>query len=140
MEPTMDVWEREVRAGICPSSAAGAQLIGTQSQVEGTVQIRNTSEPTSGVTRSNPTLSMLAVLLPPVAVLAGALGVWRLGVDPGWTNQFFIPNGLLSHWQGWFAVAIGAHTSGREQLAGDSELQRENAAGRRETSCAITTE
>jgi hypothetical protein len=56
---------------------------------------------------------MLAVLLPPVAFLAGALGVWRLGADPGWTNQFFIPNGLLSHWQGWFAVAIGAHTSAR---------------------------
>ena len=56
---------------------------------------------------------MLAVLLTPAAVLAGALGFWRLGADPGWTNQFFIADGLLSHWQAWFAVAIGAHTSSR---------------------------
>jgi hypothetical protein len=58
-------------------------------------------------------LSIFAVLLTPVAVLAGALGVWRLGADPGWTNQFFIANGLLSHWQTWFAVAIGVHKSSR---------------------------
>jgi len=54
---------------------------------------------------------MFAVLLTPVAVLAGVLGVWRLGADLGWTNQFFITNGFLSHWQAWFAVAIGMHTS-----------------------------
>jgi hypothetical protein len=56
---------------------------------------------------------MLTVLLTPIAALAGALAIWRLGVDPGWTNQFFIANGLLSHWQAWFLVAIGAHSSGR---------------------------
>jgi hypothetical protein len=56
---------------------------------------------------------MLVVLLPPVAVLAGALGCWRFGADPGWTNRFFISSGLLSHWQAWFAVAIVVHTSAR---------------------------
>src|SRR5579871_1635056 len=59
-----------------------------------------------------PSLSMFAVLLTPVAVLAGALGVWRLGVDPGWTSRFFIANGLLSHWQAWFGVAAGVYRSG----------------------------
>jgi hypothetical protein len=56
---------------------------------------------------------MLVVLLAPIAVLAGALGCWRLGADPGWTNHFFIASGLLSHWQAWFAVAIAVHTSSR---------------------------
>ena len=56
---------------------------------------------------------VLVVLLAPVAVLAGALGCWRFGADPGWTNHFFISNGVLSHWQAWFAVAIGVHTSAR---------------------------
>lgn len=56
---------------------------------------------------------MLAVTLTPVAVLAGALGVWRFGADPGWTNRFFIADGLLSHWQAWFAVAICVYASGR---------------------------
>jgi len=56
---------------------------------------------------------MLVVLPAPVAVLAGALGCWRFGADPGWTNHFFIASGLLSHWQAWFAVAIGVHASSR---------------------------
>jgi hypothetical protein len=46
-----------------------------------------------------------------VAVLAGALGTWRLGVDPGWTSPFFIASGLLSRYQLWIAVAIAAQTS-----------------------------
>ena len=46
-----------------------------------------------------------------VAVLAGALGTWRLGVDPGWTSPFFIAAGLFSRYQLWFAVAIVAQTS-----------------------------
>jgi hypothetical protein len=56
---------------------------------------------------------MVAGLLAPVAVLAAALGAWRFGADPGWTNHFFIAKGLLSHWQAWFAVAIGVHTCSR---------------------------
>jgi hypothetical protein len=34
-----------------------------------------------------------------------------LGVDPGWTSAFLITEGLLSRYQLWFAVAIGAQTS-----------------------------
>ena len=45
------------------------------------------------------------------AVIAGALGGWRLGADPGWTRDFFIADGVLSHYQTWFAVAIAAQTS-----------------------------
>lgn len=56
---------------------------------------------------------MLVVLPAPVAVLAGALGCWRFGADPGWTTHFFIASGLLSHWQAWFAVAIGVQASSR---------------------------
>jgi hypothetical protein len=46
-----------------------------------------------------------------LAVIAGALGTWRVGVDPGWTSPFFIASGLLSRYQLWFAVAIVAQTS-----------------------------
>ena len=56
---------------------------------------------------------MLAALLMPVTVLASVLGVWRLASDPGWTSHFFIAKGLLSHWQVWFAAAIGMHMSAR---------------------------
>jgi hypothetical protein len=58
-----------------------------------------------------PAASISGLLLTLLAVLAGALGTWRLGVDPGWTSPFFIASGLLSRYQLWFAVAIVAQTS-----------------------------
>jgi hypothetical protein len=61
----------------------------------------------------SPSLSMLAVLLTPLSVLAAALGVWRLAADPGWTSRFFIASGLLSHSQVWFALAIAVRVSSR---------------------------
>ena len=83
---------------------------------------------------------MLAALLTPVAVLAWALGAWRFGADPGWTTQFFIANGLLSHWQVWFAVAIGMHVSARSlnRWLQIQNSRAENVAGGREPSRAIT--
>jgi len=54
----------------------------------------------------NSLLVALGVFLTPTALLAGVLGAWRLGVDLGWTTDFFIANGLWSHWQVWFALAI----------------------------------
>jgi hypothetical protein len=52
-----------------------------------------------------------AFLLTAAAVLAGALGAWRFAADPGWANGFFIAEGWFSHYQSWFAVAIGAQMS-----------------------------
>jgi len=57
-------------------------------------------------------LSMSALILTAIAVLAAVLGAWRFGAAPGWTNDASIGGGLLSHYQLWFAVAIGAETSG----------------------------
>ena len=55
--------------------------------------------------------SMSAVMLKPVAVLAGTLGAWRLAADFGWTNGFFIADGLLARYQVWLVIAISAQTS-----------------------------
>jgi hypothetical protein len=52
--------------------------------------------------------SLVGLLLTPVAVAAGALAAWRFGVDVGLTRTFFIPTGLLSHWQVWGAFALTA--------------------------------
>lgn len=54
---------------------------------------------------------MSSLVLPPVAVVAAVFGAWRLAADPGWTGKFFITDGLLSHYQFWAAVAIGAQAS-----------------------------
>ena len=35
------------------------------------------------------------------------LGLWRLGVDFGWTGDFPFPEGaFLSHWQVWLVAAL----------------------------------
>jgi len=58
-----------------------------------------------------PAASMSGLALTLIAVLAGALGAWRFGVDPGWTSPFFVAGGLFSRYQLWFALAICAQTS-----------------------------
>lgn len=58
-----------------------------------------------------PAASISGLALTLFAVLAGALGIWRLGSDPGWTGPFFLAGGIFSRYQLWFAVAIGARTS-----------------------------
>ena len=48
----------------------------------------------------------LAALLTPSALLACALGLWRIAADLNWAGSFAIPTGLFSHWQVWLGTAI----------------------------------
>lgn len=49
---------------------------------------------------------MVSSLMTPVALMAWALGGWRLAADMKWTGAFAISQGLFSHWQVWIAVGI----------------------------------
>jgi hypothetical protein len=77
------------------------------------VQISNLTTQCQSAARLQilPAVSMSGLALTLLAVVAGALGVWRLGVDPGWTGPFFVAGGLFSRYQLWFAFAIAAQTS-----------------------------
>jgi hypothetical protein len=55
---------------------------------------------------------LAGIFLTPVAVLAFVLGAWRLSADLGWTGEFFISDGLLSHWQVWMALGFAAQLAG----------------------------
>ena len=46
-------------------------------------------------------------LLTMAAIGCASFGVWRMGVDFGWSNDFVIQNGLLSHWQVWIGATAG---------------------------------
>jgi hypothetical protein len=46
-----------------------------------------------------------------LALAAGVLGVWRLGCDLGWTQDFFISAGVWSHWQTWLALAAALNAA-----------------------------
>jgi hypothetical protein len=67
-----------------------------------------------GTRRKNRRVALaFASFLTPAAVMAAALGIWRLAEDPQWTRDFAIRQGIFSHWQVWFAFAgalqIGSH-------------------------------
>lgn len=47
-----------------------------------------------------------ASLLTMLAIGCGSLGLWRVGTDLEWTEEFFIGNGFLSHWQVWIGAAV----------------------------------
>lgn len=47
-----------------------------------------------------------SALLTPAAVMAFALGLWRIGNDVALTGPFAITEGLFSHWQVWFTLAL----------------------------------
>src|SRR5260370_32467731 len=50
---------------------------------------------------------ILQALLSPAALIAFAMSAWRLTADLGWTKNFAISDGLLSHWMIWLAIGIG---------------------------------
>jgi hypothetical protein len=49
---------------------------------------------------------VMSTLMTPLAVMAWALGFWRIAADLRWAGEFAIPTGIFSHWQVWIAVAI----------------------------------
>lgn len=48
----------------------------------------------------------ISVLLQPAVLAAFVLAAWRFGTDLGWTRDFVIATGALSHWQTWLAIAV----------------------------------
>src|ERR1019366_147652 len=65
-----------------------------------------------------------ASLLTMVSISCASLGVWRLGADLGWTGDFVVESGLLSHWLGWLGLAALSQY-GSWRLAGYAALYRE---------------
>jgi hypothetical protein len=50
--------------------------------------------------------NVLVALLTPAALVALALGIWRVCADLGWAGAFVITGGFFSHWQVWIALSI----------------------------------
>lgn len=71
------------------------------------VRIRFARRPNLGKKRGQHRRAALAIaaLLTPAALMASALGFWRIAADLKWTNSFAIPSGLFSHWQVWLGGA-----------------------------------
>ena len=51
-------------------------------------------------------VALFAALLVPTALMAAALGLWRLGAEMSLTSQFPIEDGFFSHWQVWMSLGV----------------------------------
>jgi hypothetical protein len=57
--------------------------------------------------RRNKRLALaIAALLPPLALTAGLLAIWRIAADLKLAGSFAIANGLFSHWHVWMGAAV----------------------------------
>jgi hypothetical protein len=56
---------------------------------------------------------VLAALLPPSALAAAVLAIWRIAADLNWTNSFAISSGIFSHWQVWLGAAVALQMCAR---------------------------
>lgn len=57
---------------------------------------------------SKPGLALAcAALLVPSSLVAFTISLWAVAAELRLTSNFFVPNGLFSHWQTWLIAAAG---------------------------------
>ena len=69
------------------------------------IRLRQGVKPKQNRRKNRHVALALAALITPAALMACALGCWRIAADLNLTGQFAIPTGLFSHWQVWFSFA-----------------------------------
>ena len=67
---------------------------------------------------------ILVTLLTPAALVALAMGLWRLGTDLDWAGAFPISAGIFSHWQVWIALSIALKMVSSSLLAWETRSRK----------------
>jgi hypothetical protein len=67
---------------------------------------------------------ILVALLTPAALVALAMGLWRVSVDLDWTSAFPIASGFFSHWQVWIALSVALKILSSALLAWDGRTRK----------------
>jgi hypothetical protein len=55
----------------------------------------------------------LAALLTPAALMAFALGIWRIAAGFNWAGGFAIASGVFSYWETWIGLGIALQLGSR---------------------------
>jgi len=67
---------------------------------------------------------IVVALLTPAALVAFAMGLWRVSADLDWASAFPIAGGFFSHWQVWIALSIALKILSSALLAWDSRTPK----------------
>lgn len=68
--------------------------------------------------------NILVALLTPAALVALAMGLWRVGADLDWAGEFPIAAGFFSHWQVWIALSIALKMVSSSLLAWERRTRK----------------
>ncbi len=68
--------------------------------------------------------NIFVALLTPAALVALAMGLWRVSADLDWAGAFPISSGFFSHWQVWIALAAGLKMLSSSLLAWDLRTRK----------------
>jgi hypothetical protein len=68
--------------------------------------------------------NILVALLTPAALVALAMGLWRVGADLDWAGEFPIVAGFFSHWQVWIALSIALKLISSSLLAWERRMRK----------------
>jgi hypothetical protein len=67
---------------------------------------------------------ILVALLTPAALVALAMGLWRVSADLDWASAFPITAGFFSHWQVWIALSVALKILSSSLLAWDGRTRK----------------
>jgi hypothetical protein len=124
------------RVEITPQPAvAGVQSVvgATSSERAGKSQVRlagslatavATALPSGTVSLGRQLPDILVALLTPAALVALAMGLWRVSADLDWAGAFPIASGFFSHWQVWIALSIALKILSSSLLAWDGRTRK----------------
>jgi hypothetical protein len=62
--------------------------------------------------------------LTPSALVALAMGLWRVSADLDWASAFPIASGFFSHWQVWIALSVALKIVSSALLAWDDRTRK----------------
>ena len=78
--------------------------------------------PTLALARQLP--NILVALLTPAALVALAMGLWRVSADLDWAGAFPIATGFFSHWQVWIGLSAALKMLSSALLAWDARTRK----------------
>src|SRR5580658_8577581 len=98
---TVETTPRPVVAGVQPlvPSTASESAAKLEMRLAGAL-----ATPTLALARQLP--NILVALLTPAALVALAMGLWRVSADLDWAGAFPTTAGFFSHWQVWIGLSI----------------------------------
>jgi len=117
---TVETTQRPAVAGVPSGLAAAAPKSPAKSPAK--IRFEALAGPTVALGRQLP--NIVVALLTPAALVALAMGLWRVGADLDWAGAFPIVGGFFAHWQVWIVLSAALKTLSSALLSWDARSRQ----------------